>query len=456
MTTTRHGGPATAPARETGPAAAVLVPAALAIAAAAALAATFDGSMSPWLSGAASAAVGVAGALLARPARAGAPASRGSAPDAAPDAAPDDAAGFDERLVELRAMRLRDRERGALLDALADALVLVDAHGETRFANRAAETVLGEGASAAGTRRAVDALPPAVLRAVGGVLAGGVGASRRIECHRLDDESAPLVVLVVAIAAGDDAFAAIVARDVRAEREADRMKSEFVAKASHELRTPLASIRAYAEMLADGEIEDGVQRAECLATIQRETVRLSGLVDRMLDIQRIESGLSRAESAPVDLAALAAECVAEQRAAAEARRIALVLPRAVQGAVVQGDAGLLKQVLVNLVSNGVKYTPEGGRVEVEVDVDGLARTAVVSVRDTGIGIPEHARSRLFTPFYRVENHERFAKGTGLGLNLCRNIVERMHGGQIGVDSTVGAGSRFWFTVPMEQAGRKAA
>jgi signal transduction histidine kinase len=117
---------------------------------------------------------------------------------------------------------------------------------------------------------------------------------------------------------------------------------------------------------------------------------------------------------------------------------------------------MLKRVVLNLLSNALKYTPSGGSVRVEVDVDSLARSVVFSVRDTGLGIPAHAIPRLFGKFYRVEQHERVAKGTGLGLNLCRNIVETVHGGQIGVESELGAGSRFWFAIPIEQAGRKAA
>ena len=116
----------------------------------------------------------------------------------------------------------------------------------------------------------------------------------------------------------------------------------------------------------------------------------------------------------------------------------------------------MKQVVLNLLSNALKYTPDGGAVTVEVDVDNLARAVVVSVRDNGLGIPKHALPRLFGKFYRVENHERVAKGTGLGLNLCRNIVEALHGGQIGVESEADNGSRFWFAIPIEQAGRKAA
>ena len=163
-----------------------------------------------------------------------------------------------------------------------------------------------------------------------------------------------------------------------------------------------------------------------------------------------------ADLGDVDLAALSSECVAEQQSEANRRHIALSISRSVRGATVSADRGLLKQVLLNLLSNALKYTPDGGRVAVEIDIDNLARSVVVSVRDNGLGVPVHAMPRLFGKFYRVDTHEKFAKGTGLGLNLCRNIVEAMHGGQIGVDSEVGQGSRFWFAIPMEQVGRKAA
>jgi two-component system phosphate regulon sensor histidine kinase PhoR len=234
------------------------------------------------------------------------------------------------------------------------------------------------------------------------------------------------------------------------------MKTEFVSKASHELRTPLSSLRAYAEMIVDGEYADDAQHDHFMRIILDEADRLARLVDRMLDISRIESGIARADLAPTDLSALCRACVDEQQGEAMRRRTALSLARATAGATVPADAGLVKQVVLNLVSNALKYTPEGGRVEVEVDFDALAREVVVSVRDNGLGIPPEALSRLFGKFYRVDGHEKVAKGTGLGLNLCRNIVEGMHGGKIGVDSEVGRGSRFWFAIPAEPAARKAA
>ena len=118
---------------------------------------------------------------------------------------------------------------------------------------------------------------------------------------------------------------------------------------------------------------------------------------------------------------------------------------------VSGDQDMLQQVVVNLLSNAVKYTPEGGRITLTADSDNLARCVHVGVQDTGLGIPPDDMERVFEKFFRVENYKRVAKGTGLGLNLCRHIVETVHGGQIGLDSTLGMGSRFWFTVPMGKA-----
>ena len=418
----------------------------LAIPGAAALGALLEGTPT-WAVGFAGAGIAsmIALASMARPASPEPAATSSAAP--VPNASEE---------VLRRATEIRCAERTAILEHLGDAVVLVDAHGETRFANAAACRMLGDDAATAGTRAAIDALPPQVLRAVQGVAAGASGERRRIECELRDANNTPAVITVTGAREENDGLAIIVVRDVRAEREADRMKSDFVAKASHELRTPLSSLRAYAEMLADGEAKDEAERHQFAGVILAETARLSALVDRMLDISRIESGMARASFERVDLCALAEECVASQQADALRRGIALSIDRRSAGAAALADRNLMKQVMLNLLSNALKYTPEKGRVSVEIDIDNLARSVVVSVRDTGLGIPAHAIPRLFGKFYRVENHEKVAKGTGLGLNLCRNIVEAMHGGQIGVDSQEGVGSRFWFAIPLEQAGRKAA
>ena len=418
------------------------------------LAMSLEGT-SAWLIAAGAAATAVAVCIALTPRGVGARTARDAPATSSAPSGPARDTDATEVLLR-RAIEVRCAERTAVLDFLTEAVVLVDAHGETRYANATARELLGAGVAEAGTRAAVESLPPQVLRAVLGVASAPLGERRRIECELRNKDQTPVVITVTAVKQGPDALATIVVRNVRAEREADRMKSEFVAKASHELRTPLSSLRAYAELLADGEVADEAERARFAHVILEETARLGALVDRMLDISRIESGMARASFEPVDLAALAEECVASQLVDAEKRGIRLEMGRRSAGACALADRTLLTQVMLNLLSNALKYTPEGGSVSVEVDLDNLARSVVVSVRDTGLGVPAHAVPRLFGKFYRVENHEKVAKGTGLGLNLCRNIVEATHGGQIGVDSQVGVGSRFWFAIPLEQAGRKAA
>ena len=414
-----------------------------------------DGLVAPWIAGAGAAAIGGIAALATCLPRGGAQARHGASATATGSAAPmsvPDAA----LVLRTRAIELRAEERSRLLDALSDAVLLVDLHGETRFVNEAAVARFGADATVAGTRRAFEQLPAHVRNALLGLAECTETERRRFEFDWSGDRAEPVVLQATRTGRGRDALVAVVVRDIRSEREADRMKTEFVSKASHELRTPLSSLRAYAEMIVDGEYADDAQHDHFMRIILDEADRLARLVDRMLDISRIESGIARADLAPTDLSALCRACVDEQQGEAMRRRTALSLARATAGATVPADAGLVKQVVLNLVSNALKYTPEGGRVEVEVDFDALAREVVVSVRDNGLGIPPEALSRLFGKFYRVDAHEKVAKGTGLGLNLCRNIVEGMHGGKIGVDSEVGRGSRFWFAIPAEPAARKAA
>jgi len=446
--TMRRGKRATAPTATRAP----YVTIALAIVAAALLAHFGDASMAPWLMGAAAAALGAAVVLLQTTRFGTSDENSYATAPAALTVRPSDA----EVILKARAVELRAEERTKLLDALTDAVILVDAHGETRFANEAAVERFGEENAVLGTRRAFDQFPAHVRRGVLGLAECDDAARRRFEFDWQGDRHAPVVVHATRADSHRQGFVAILIRDVRVEREADRMKTEFVSKASHELRTPLSSLRAYAELVVDREYSNEDEHDRFLRVILSEADRLSRLVDHMLDISRIESGIARADLTDTDVAALCRVCVDEQQGEAKRRGISLALTRATPGTRVPADGGLLKQVVLNLVSNALKYTPDGGRVEVEVDFDALAREVVVSVRDNGLGIPADALPQLFGKFYRVAGHEKVAKGTGLGLNLCRNIVEEMHRGKIGVDSEVGRGSRFWFAIPAEATLRKAA
>ena len=244
--------------------------------------------------------------------------------------------------------------------------------------------------------------------------------------------------------------------DLSRVREISQMKSDFVSKASHELRTPLAAIRAYIEMLVDGEASDEDSRNEFYRVIQNEADRLQRLVDNMLNISRIEAGIVQIERADVDIKAVIARAIDTLEPQVREKQISLHTKLAEVDLSVEGDGDMLYQVVINLVSNAVKYTPSGGRVTISADSDNLTRVVVVSVADTGLGIPPDAIPKIFDKFYRVENYKRVAKGTGLGLSLCKHIVETLHHGQIGVESELGMGSKFWVMIPMRYAGSQAA
>lgn len=245
-------------------------------------------------------------------------------------------------------------------------------------------------------------------------------------------------------------------RDLTREREISQMKSDFVSKASHELRTPLSSIRAYVEMLVDGEAEDEQSRQEFYRIIQDETDRLGRLIDNMLNISRIEAGIVQIEREQVDMKELIERAINTLEPHAREKDITFHAKTTNVDLCVEGDPDMLYQVVLNLASNAVKYTPEGGRITIAGDTDNLTGSVLVSVSDTGLGIPPDSVPKLFEKFYRVENYKRVAKGTGLGLSLCKHIVETVHHGQISVESKLGMGSKFWFTVPMQYAGSKKA
>jgi two-component system phosphate regulon sensor histidine kinase PhoR len=239
-----------------------------------------------------------------------------------------------------------------------------------------------------------------------------------------------------------------VLRDITREREISEMKSDFVSSVSHELRTPLSSIKAYMEMLVDGEAADEQTRAEFYSIIQDQTNRLQRLIDNILNISRIESGVVRVQREHVCLASLVKDAVEVMQPQARAKQIELVEVPTPLFFQVFADKDMIYQCLLNLVSNSIKYTPAGGKVTVAISVDQQGRKVNVSVTDSGVGIPVEDLPRLFEKFYRVPGHKKLAKGTGLGLNLVKQIIETVHGGKVSVTSEVGIGSTFTFSLPM--------
>jgi signal transduction histidine kinase len=227
-------------------------------------------------------------------------------------------------------------------------------------------------------------------------------------------------------------------------RELDRMKDEFVSLVSHELRTPLTSIRGYLElMLEEGDLNEDQQRF--LGIVDRNSERLLELVNDLLFLAQIEAGKLAIEFGAVDLVKIVRECIETSLPVADARGIELTV-RASRLPKISGDYARLHQVLDNLLSNALKFTPRGGRVEVRLrEADGVV---TVEVEDTGLGIPEEEQDRLFERFFRSSSAtENAIPGTGLGLTITKAIVER-HGGRIDLQSSEGSGTRVRVELPL--------
>ena len=229
-------------------------------------------------------------------------------------------------------------------------------------------------------------------------------------------------------------------------RELDRLKDEFLSLVSHELRTPLTSIRGYLDLVLDEEAgELNAEQRRFLEAVERNSGRLLRLVGDLLFVAQADAGRLSLEQAKVDLAALAADCVEGAAPAAAEKSINLVLAATAVPAFV-GDRVRLAQVLDNLVSNALKFTPEGGTVEVSTKLNG--NHVSVEVSDTGIGIPVADQPRLFERFFRSSvADDQAIPGTGLGLAIVKAIVEA-HKGEIEIDSKEGRGTTIRVDLPL--------
>ncbi len=234
-------------------------------------------------------------------------------------------------------------------------------------------------------------------------------------------------------------------------RELDRLKGEFVATVSHELRTPLTSISGYAELLLSGDVD--ATRRQMIEVIDRNSRRLLTLVEDLLTLSRVDSGaLARMDEA-VDLAELvtSASSVLEPSLAAAGVVVEVLVPSQVP--IVHGNRSQLERVLLNLMSNAVKFSEPGATIIVRAEV--VEDDVQVSVQDTGMGIPEDEHSKLFTRFFRTaEARRRAIQGTGLGLAVVREIVERHHG-TVGVRSALGAGTTMTVSLPAPRRSEEA-
>jgi signal transduction histidine kinase len=356
--------------------------------------------------------------------------------------------------------RTHRRQVEAVFDVLRDSVLVVDAHGEILHANDCTAGLLSVDPSEAAGLRLQDVLLDHQLVATISDARNGLPKEGRFyeQEIKINGEPVAFEVHLQSVGRTDEPMHAVVTvlRDLSKEREIARLKSDFVSKASHELRTPLSSISAYIEMLVDGDAADEEARQEFYGVIATETDRLRRMIDNLLNISRIEAGLMHIDRERVEFVELVNRAVTTMAPQAQAKEIEIHTQLASSELAVKGDSDMLYQVVVNLLSNAIKYTPNGGRISIDADSENLTHSLHFSVSDTGFGIAPDQTEKVFDKFYRVENYRHVAHGTGLGLNLCQHIIETLHSGQIGVESTLGMGSKFWFSIPVGDCVAKVA
>ncbi len=242
-------------------------------------------------------------------------------------------------------------------------------------------------------------------------------------------------------------------------RTLDRKKSDFINMLSHEFRTPLTVIQGYSDRLKSGKVKEESQLIQHASIIHGEALRLARLVDELLDISRIKSGKQQISKVETDLTLVIDRAAEALRSRAQIKQLRLSVVFGKRPIRLSIDSDKIYQLILNLLDNAVKYTPEAGTIQVMVDeiptleVQGdifIAGFAQVSVSDTGIGVTEPDKEKIFDEFYRTDGAMRIKEpGTGLGLSICRGIVQA-HGGRIWVESQAGRGSKFIFTLPNYQ------
>jgi PAS domain S-box-containing protein len=360
--------------------------------------------------------------------------------------------------------QLQDKlaELEIVLSSMSNGLVLCDGTGRIVRANDAAgqmlglplDKIVGQSVLDAKWNRTPDGSNAEEGPLARSILYGDECANCPIEIER-NGETRVLSVTVSPFRKGDNERdgTVVVIRDVTEERQAEQMKEEFLSLLSHELRAPLTVISGYAQMLTRRLGRQQLTQEVGYAELIREHAgRMAAMVGDLVESGRLEAGIQAISKGSVDMRALVEEVVDrmsnEQKEAPARHTLALSIdPDLPQ---VSADAHRIDQVLTNLLANAIKYSPNGGEIEVEAHALDHKGEVQVQVRDQGVGVPEPDRKRIFEHAYRGENGKLVnTQGLGLGLYICKLVVEA-HGGNIGVkDNPTHQGSTFWFTLPID-------
>ncbi len=339
----------------------------------------------------------------------------------------------------------------AACDAMSQGLLLVDDKMRVRFSNGAACTFLKlDRTSLAGIAAANLVQDPKYRDAIVAIAGGKLRRPVTLELEQSSDSgNGVLRFCIRPVRRGDADSAMIIIEDITQQRTAEKARNTFITQVTHELRTPLTNIRLYTETAIEEGEKNPQVRANCLNVINQESRRLERIVSEMLSVAEIEAGSSTVHRDEVYFDVLVKELETDYRAQAEEKHISLEFSISPKIPKLLADKDKLAIALHNLIGNALKYTPDGGKVTVSVDVrDGQL---AIDVADTGIGIKPEETEKIFDRFFRSTD-SRVGKivGTGLGLTLAREVM-RLHGGDVTVESIINRGSTFTATIPLANA-----
>ncbi|MDJ0806295.1 MAG: ATP-binding protein [Gammaproteobacteria bacterium] len=346
-------------------------------------------------------------------------------------------------------------EMQAILDNAADSIIVIDQRGIMQNVNLAAcamfeyttQELIGQNVNILMPRQHRVAHDGYIHRYLGGGAPKSIGFTREWEGQRCSGATFPMELRVSEVLYEEERLFIGIIRDITERKRLERMKSEFVSTVSHELRTPLTSIIGSLGLLRGGAAGALPERAgQMLDIAQNNAERLVRLINDILDTEKIESGRMEYRMQRLNLCQLIDQAVAENRGYGERHEVRLSWPGSELELEVQGDLDRLLQVMANLISNAVKYSPKGGQIELELASE--ADQATVRVTDHGPGIPEEFQTQMFKKFSQADSSDTRQKaGTGLGLVISKAIVEH-HGGSIGFKTAQGEGTCFHLRLPL--------
>jgi two-component system phosphate regulon sensor histidine kinase PhoR len=347
-----------------------------------------------------------------------------------------------------RTIRTLTEERNmsaAILGSMVEGVAVVNGSERLVFANQGFAEILGLDVPPKSGSALVEVVRQTeLIEAVRQVLAGHSRVEAEIVTGTLRQHF--FAATVAAVRAGETSGAVVVLHDITELRKLERVRRDFVANVSHEFKTPLTAIQGFSETLLAGAIDDPQNRERFLGIILEHSRRLARLTDDLLKLSQMDADRLEVEIRGVSVAELIDSCLetAQHRAAEKELEVTADFPAGLPN--IAGDRRRLAEVLQNLLDNAIQYTLAGGRIVVSAALRGTE--VVFTVTDTGIGIPKVDQSRIFERFYRVDAaRSREAGGTGLGLAIAKHLVE-VHGGRIWVESEIGQGSKFHFSVPV--------